>query len=235
MKCLLAAVPFLLGLAAAPFATAVTITGTDETAGQTITQLPGSPTNFYFVGNTSVETDFSLTYVDPTQYGYYTLMNNPAGNPEYTAITFEHLPQGQLVNLASFTLGSGDANFNYSNFNVYVLYDNTSFGPDNYDGNSIDDQIALAAGADATGASATAITVSDPSVKIDNEGRYVEFNVQGLQAGDEFTIAASDLNSGNNTAYIGAVSLESAPEPPTYAMMLGGLALLGFCVRRKLA
>jgi hypothetical protein len=24
------------------------------------------------------------------------------------------------------------------------------------------------------------------------------------------------------------------PEPSTYAMMLGGLALLGFCVRRKL-
>jgi hypothetical protein len=27
----------------------------------------------------------------------------------------------------------------------------------------------------------------------------------------------------------------SIPEPSTYAMMLGGLALLGFCVRRKLA
>jgi hypothetical protein len=235
MKHLLFLLPFLFGLVSAPFASAVTITGHDETPGQTITQLPGSPTDYYFVRNSSLETDFSLTYVDPTQYAYYSLMNNPAGGAEYTGITFEHLAQGQLTNLASFTLGSGDASFNYSNFNVYVLYDNTSFGPGVYDGNSIDDQIALGAGADATGASATAVTVSDPSVKIDNAGRYVEFNVQGLAAGDEFTIAASDLNSGNNTAYIGAVSLESAPEPSTYAMMLGGLALLGFCVRRKLA
>jgi hypothetical protein len=232
---LLALLPLILGLATAPAASAVSITGQDETAGQTITQLPGSPTNFFFVDDTSVETDFSLTYIDPTQYAYYSLMNNPAGGAEYTGITFEHLPQGQLTNLASFTLGSGDANFNYSDFNVYVLYDNTSFGPGNYDGNSIDDQIALASGADATGASATAVTVSDPSVKVNNAGRYVEFNVQGLAAGGEFTIAASDLNSGNNTAYIAAVSLQSAPEPSVYAMMIGGLALLGFCVRRKLA
>jgi hypothetical protein len=29
--------------------------------------------------------------------------------------------------------------------------------------------------------------------------------------------------------------LTPSPEPSSYAMMLGGLVLLGFCVRRKLA
>jgi hypothetical protein len=33
---------------------------------------------------------------------------------------------------------------------------------------------------------------------------------------------------------ISAAQIRLAPEPSTYAMMLGGLALLGFCVRRKI-
>ena len=223
--------PFLFGVVAAPFASAVTITGADETAGETITQLPGSPTDFFFVQGTSVETDFSVALNgNDFQFAPYSQLNNPTGTAESTGIAFQHPAAEQLVNLATFTLGTGNANFNYSDFNVYVLYDNTTGDP-----NSIDDQIALAAGTDATGALATAVTVTDPAVKVTDEGRYVEFNVQGLQAGDEFTIAASALPSGNPTAYFGAISLESAPEPSTYAMLLGGLALLGFCVRRKLA
>jgi len=231
MKYILFLLPFLFGAVAAPFASAVTITGADETAGETITQLPGSATDFFFVQGTSVETDFSVAPNDDSlQFAPYSQLINPADNAENTGIVFEHPSVGQLVNLATFTLGSGNTNFNYSDFNVYVLYDNTTGDP-----NSIDDQIALAAGTDATGASATAVTVTDPAVKVTDEGRYVEFNVQGLQAGDEFTIAASALSSDNPTAYFGAISLESAPEPSTYAMMFGGLALLGFCVRRKRA
>jgi len=40
---------------------------------------------------------------------------------------------------------------------------------------------------------------------------------------------------GSGTGYVGAVSFESVPEPSTWGMMAGGVALLGFCVRRKLA
>jgi len=47
----------------------------------------------------------------------------------------------------------------------------------------------------------------------------------------------SSLSEGSSpsghTSYSGSV--EEAPEPSTYALMLGGFALLGFCVRRKLA
>ena len=42
---------------------------------------------------------------------------------------------------------------------------------------------------------------------------------------------------GDGFIILNAVNLRdlSAPEPSTYAMLLGGLAVLGFCVRRKLA
>ena len=58
-----------------------------------------------------------------------------------------------------------------------------------------------------------------------------------------FTAASTtqSLNFTNATrspyGVITAVALRdiSVPEPTTYAMMLGGLAILGFCVRRKLA
>jgi hypothetical protein len=39
----------------------------------------------------------------------------------------------------------------------------------------------------------------------------------------------------NDAGEIGAVALREIPEPSAFAMMLGGLALLGFCLRRKRA
>jgi len=41
--------------------------------------------------------------------------------------------------------------------------------------------------------------------------------------------------TGGGLLIVSAVNLQVLPEPSTYAMLLGGLALLGFCVRRKLA
>jgi hypothetical protein len=41
--------------------------------------------------------------------------------------------------------------------------------------------------------------------------------------------------SGPGYFIVSAVNLQVIPEPSTYALMLGGLALVGFCVRRKLA
>ena len=42
-------------------------------------------------------------------------------------------------------------------------------------------------------------------------------------------------NEPGNAGEINAVALRLIPEPSTYAMMIGGLALLGFCLRRKAA
>jgi hypothetical protein len=57
-----------------------------------------------------------------------------------------------------------------------------------------------------------------------------EFNIRGLVANETFTVGA--ISTGG-AAYIGGLSFEAVPEPSTYAMMLGGVALLVFCIRRK--
>jgi hypothetical protein len=53
--------------------------------------------------------------------------------------------------------------------------------------------------------------------------------------GDNLSIALFDAPGSTITFDNVRLSEVVAPEPSTYAMMLGGLALLGFCIRRKLA
>lgn len=63
---------------------------------------------------------------------------------------------------------------------------------------------------------------------------YVEFaDVTATDNSIVVTIAPN--GDGQNFANINGFQLEVAPEPSTWAMMFGGLALLGLCVRRKLA
>jgi hypothetical protein len=63
---------------------------------------------------------------------------------------------------------------------------------------------------------------------------YVEFDsVVATDNSIVVTIAAN--NTGQNFANINGFQIEVVPEPSTYAMMIGGLAFLAFCVRRKLA
>jgi hypothetical protein len=55
---------------------------------------------------------------------------------------------------------------------------------------------------------------------------------------ESINIADGPAQGGGTFAIIDAVNLQdagAAPEPSTYAMMLGGLAVLGFCVRRKIS
>jgi hypothetical protein len=54
---------------------------------------------------------------------------------------------------------------------------------------------------------------------------------------DTFTATGTteSIVKGGGVLQLSGFVIESVPEPSTYAMMLGGLALLGFCVRRKLA
>jgi len=206
---------------------AVTITGSDQTPGTLITQLPGSPSDFIFFGGPDTLTNFTVDTLGNPEFAPYSSLINPAGNSQGTGIVFSHNLAN--TNLATFTLGSNPT-FNYADFNIYVLYDNTTG-----DSNSIDGSISIGAGTDATGVSATTVSVTDPVDKPTDAGRIVTFNIQGLAAGDQFTIAALGLPSGNVTDYIGAVSFESAPEPSTYAMIAGGLILLVGALRLKRA
>jgi len=83
---------------------------------------------------------------------------------------------------------------------------------------------------------AQTFTPADPDFGSDPNAipSYVEFTVTGATAGDKFSVTDNNDGSTGGEA-IGGLTFEAAPEPSTYAMMLGGLALLGFCVRRKLA
>jgi hypothetical protein len=75
-------------------------------------------------------------------------------------------------------------------------------------------------------APAQIISVSIPDAK------YIELIPLSNYAIVERNIAYGGVIGLNVVNFVGP---EVVPEPSTYAMMLVGLALLGFCVRRKLA
>jgi hypothetical protein len=74
-----------------------------------------------------------------------------------------------------------------------------------------------------------AFTLSVPLTGIDG------IRVIGLNGGYAGTGADSNSTSGFMSMTELQIEAQVIPEPSTYAMMLGGLALLGFCVRRKAA
>lgn len=215
---------------------AVQVTGND---GGVITQLPGSATDYiFFPSNSSNLQDFSVTSVttsdQPTQAyggnGFYSTIQTPAGNSSLTGIYYQHsdyaYPNNATADLVTFTLGNSGT-FNYANFNVFVLYSNADVGEtDGSNFQTRDLSFSLAAGSTALGG--YTVNVTDDNVDT-TKARYMEFNVQGLSAGDTFTIAAGPL--GNDPAYIGGVSFASAPEPSTYALLAGGVLLLGGMLR----
>jgi len=69
-----------------------------------------------------------------------------------------------------------------------------------------------------------------PSTALSDIGEYPlsDFNVN-----DTFGMSYGPDSGNDLTGTITSYSVEEAPEPSTYVMMLGGLVLLGFCVRRK--
>jgi hypothetical protein len=173
---------------------------------------------------------------------YYSSIDLPGGSsPVLTGIVYLHStydpPNNDPANMATVTLGNS-ATFNYADFNLYVLYSNADVPvgePPPGNEQTRDLGISIALGDDATNPAATGykfVSVSDTNTST-SQARYMEFNIQGLASGDTFTLAAAPLNGA--PAYLGGISFESLPEPSTYAMMLGAVALLGFCVRRKLA
>jgi hypothetical protein len=57
----------------------------------------------------------------------------------------------------------------------------------------------------------------------------------GTLAAGEYTVHIWGTTAAKNTQYVATVSALPVPEPTTYGMMLGGLALVGFVARRKKA
>lgn len=55
----------------------------------------------------------------------------------------------------------------------------------------------------------------------------------GFLAAGSYTVHVTGLASLDRTTYVGTVSAAPVPEPETYAMLVGGLALVGAVSRRK--
>ena len=55
----------------------------------------------------------------------------------------------------------------------------------------------------------------------------------GQLAAGSYTVHVTGLTGLKNAAYLGSVSALPVPEPETYGMLLGGLALVGFAARRR--
>ena len=75
----------------------------------------------------------------------------------------------------------------------------------------------------------------DPSVSFPNySGGYSTGEFVATSTSFSFTYGGIDNNAGH-AGFVDDVLVRTVPEPSTYALMIGGLAFLGFCVRRKAA
>jgi hypothetical protein len=62
-----------------------------------------------------------------------------------------------------------------------------------------------------------------------------EITVEGLTAGDYYVRVSGSVLGNIGGSYAGEIQVLTVPEPETYGMMLGGLALVGLVARRKAA
>jgi hypothetical protein len=203
------------------------------------TQLPGSTTDFIFgypsdytspgpsnnsVADYSDLTSFSINGgVAGTNFG---------GNATASVLN----PLGTSVATGAFYAGPGiafaltpgtNSNFNYNDFNVYLMVSNTL-------GNASDSVVSI----DPRSAVQNPTFGTDDVAVSDNttdstHAQFVEFNVVGLglamaaHPGADLVVSANLPTTSNGpNGYIGAVSFQSVPEPSTYAMLFGGLGML---------
>ena len=194
--------------------------------------MPGSTTDYDFLspGNSAVLDDFSVA-AGAGMYPWgphggpdYSTIFSPTGASVNTGILFQ---EGTQTDMVEYTLGTS-LTFNYSDFNVYFMYGNT-FDPGPRDG-TITLNLLNASSALIT---TDTVTATDPAGEPQNEAEFEQFTVTGATSGDILEFGATTYVLDGHQSYVGGASFESLPEPSTYAMMIGGLALLGFCVRRK--
>jgi hypothetical protein len=131
--------------------------------------------------------------------------------------------------------------FDYNDFYVYLMISNTN---GTYDDSqvSIDPRNTFQNPAFGTGdiTPSPADNQNEVAGSSPSTAEYLTFHIIGLGAtiaadpGADLVVSANLPAPDGKDGYIGGLSI-SVPEPSTYALMLGGLALLGFCVRRRLA
>jgi hypothetical protein len=238
VKVLLTASAVLMGACLSSSAT-VSIT---ETYLGDLSTMPGSATDFTLLGKSTqfptvpsyggaedeptILDDFTVAAGSNAGHlysgnGNYSVINAPAGSG-YTNVTSGIIFNNgaSAPNLVSFTLGTPGSTFNFSDFNVYVMYGNAH---DGYEIDSSIDLTLLPPAPDLTPLASASPPVIDTNTNF-GKATYEEFNITGASAGDVLEIGAESWG------YLGGVSFE-VPEPRTYLLI--GLGMAALLVTRR--
>ena len=252
----LMAVASLVTLAATAQAQTVTGTGVDAD----LSTMPGSALDYSFYGTSGqftngdfVPNGFTSSTLEPqllldfTESGGSTFAYIQGGGTGNASI---NVPESAIPTVTGSLFGGGGgvaspdvvnyqilstsgSDFNVSDFNVYVMFDNY---PSN--ANGVVDKFITLGLTESNGSALSSGSETVTSFSAFSNGLsaadFAVFEVKGASAGDILQVGYQGNDAGRYGG-IGGISFESAPEPSTYAMMLAGLAVLGFCVRRKLA
>ena len=220
------------------------VTIDDSSSPVNLATMPGSDTDFTFFGDggqfptvnsyggtqgqPTVLTDFTAapgagasdTYGGN---GNYSTINAPAGSGDTDVVTGIVFHYTSTPDLVDFTLGKAGSTFNFSNFDVYVMYGNA------HDGYEIDTSLTLtllppASSPDQTPLQTVTLSSTDGNTNF-SEATFQEFTVSGATAGDVLQIGADGFG------YLGGVSFAEAPEPQAY--LLVGLGMIGLFFGRR--
>ena len=222
---------------------------TDSSAG-TLSTMPGSAANYTFFGNPDefsglpyygasfggtnppqpyLLTDFTLTAGSNAGGQFagtsgYSTINGPIGSSQSSVETGDIFAPGSsggdAPDIVNFTLGTPGSAFNFSDFNVYVMYGN---GPGDANDHITNMDLSIGSVSDSV-----LITDANTSTSV---AYFEKFHITGASAGDVIQIGTGSISP--FSSYLGGVSFEEAPEPSTWALMLAGVAFLGFRLRRR--
>jgi hypothetical protein len=234
-----------------PFLTVLLVAGLANASAQNITvsngsfENPADGTSDYFqtnVDNSTFVPDFTFddaSSVSGTLANRFALTGE-TGTSDGSRVAFFNVGSGlsgtATTNLEVTTVALGE------NYTFTAALGNTA-GTGNYSEPGTFTLNILAGTTEATAVPVATQTVNGENI---TDGTISDFSVtltaaeatalsgQGLYLQVEDT---DTLGNGNDSqALFDNLRLsEATPEPSTYAMLFGGLALLGFCVRRKLA
>jgi hypothetical protein len=238
---------FLMGASLPAWATP-TVDVTDSFAG-TLGTMPGSGTDYTFFGNESefpsllyfagthsgqptVLTDFTVAAGANAQGQYsggdnYSTIYDPLGNAVGTGDLFgPGSAGGDKPDMVDFTLGKTGSTFNFSDFDVYVMFGN---GPGDGNDRITNVDLSVFSASSVLLGSDAPVLVTDTNAST-SLASFEEFHITGASAGDVIQIGTGTISP--FSSYLGGVSFE-VPEPSTWALMLAGVAFLGFRIRSK--
>ena len=79
----------------------------------------------------------------------------------------------------------------------------------------------------------TSITLNGVTGDVLSSGKILFASVEGLSSAPFSLTLTGSVANASKANYSGELSLTPVPEPETYALMLGGLAAVGFMARRR--